>query len=140
MMRRSLASVLALVIPPSVALADECLRYNTSVEVTGYYGSVVFPGGPEFSDVRKGDERYVAAMLFLGPTGPCITADPTDDLTHTVTDVSVIHLACSDTSIYRKLDKLQGSPVTIRGKLFNADNARHKAAVLLGDCELVPTK
>jgi hypothetical protein len=53
-----------------------------------------------------------------------------------LSDVSVIQLICSSTSIYRKLEKRQCSPVMIKGKLFNSDNGNHRAAVLLGDCQL----
>jgi len=112
------ASILMLATP---ALANECLKYDQPATLTGYVGNAVFPGQPNYQDVRKGDAKETASLLFL--SAPACT-DGNGDYDG-VSTVPVVQLLCP------RLKAAPGSPVTVKGTLMPAQTAHHHAAVLL---------
>ncbi len=115
------ASILMLATP---ALANECLKYDQPATLTGYVGNAVFPGQPNYQDVRKGDAKETASLLFL--SSPACT-DGNGDYDG-VSTVPVVQLLCP------RLKASPGTPVTVKGTVIPAQTAHHHAAVLL-DCQ-----
>ncbi|WP_319530027.1 hypothetical protein [uncultured Cohaesibacter sp.] len=101
------------------------INSNTSRHATnlilGYplrasYSVFALPGPPEFESVRSGDRKDSAMFLYVSG-GVCINGKKGR--------YQAIHLACPD------LQFIEGTPVELKGELFEADNANHKSPVLM---------
>ncbi|MBN8994446.1 MAG: DUF4431 domain-containing protein [Rhizobiales bacterium] len=121
-MRAAIAASIFVLATP--AFADECLKYDQPATLTGYVGDAVFPGQPNYADVKKGDAKETASLLFLA-SPICTDGDGDYD---GVAVVPVVQLICPG------LKSSAGSPVTVKGTVIPAQTAHHHAAVLL-DCQ-----
>lgn len=121
MLRLALVLVAAVGSSASMAAAP-CFDYNKPVTLTGYVGTVTFPGQPNYEDVRHGDAKETVQVLFIGE--PICTNG--DDISDSVTAIAALQLACG-----KDFTKRAGSPVTIAGTLYGAISGHHHTAVLL---------
>ncbi len=113
------------------ALADECLEYEpTSVSVTGELHRATFPGRPNYSNFRAGDEAEV--YYVLKPIKPiCVRAGDAGDFWKTdKSDIDAIQLIL-DAKKYKKYRPLLRHKVTATGTLMPQMTGHHHTAVLL---------
>jgi hypothetical protein len=122
------AVCLGTVIAASGAAAADCLPYGQPVTITGYYGSVLFPGIPNYESVKSGDEPERVPMLFLDV--PICTGEDPEGIGEPVPSIAAIQLACSSEEIDR-FSRTEGDPMTVRGSLFAGHTGHHHTAVLL---------
>jgi len=128
MLKISIVSLLfiAFAIP---SLAAECLKYEPEiVELKGMVKRVVFPGRPNYENVKAGDEPEPYYVLFLSK-GVCVQGDPKDDINcEAEKDVKSIQLIIND---YKKYRPLLGKSVIVKGELLCAQTGHHHTNVLL---------
>jgi len=117
-------AVAVLAAPASAA----CLSYGSSVTLTGFYGTALFPGSPNYESVKTGDDPEWAALLFVVEPF-CMGEDP-EGLNEPDITVEVVQLACSSEQL-AGFKKSEGTPVTVSGELFGAHTGHHHASVLL---------
>jgi len=126
----SMVLVANLMIGCSTAVAN-CLSYGQSISITGYYGSIVLPGTPNYTSINDGDEVENIPFLFL-ETPVCTGEDPAG-FGESVPSIAMIQLACPS-ELISLFEESTGTPLTVTGSLFASHTGHHHTAILLS-CE-----
>jgi hypothetical protein len=113
------------------AIESHCLSYEPSVvKLTGILQRKVFPGPPNYEDLRRGDAPEVIWLLNLAAP-ICVNEDKAQpDLNPAHDKARTMHLVIP-AEFYSKYKELLGKQVTVTGTLFGAHTAHHRTPVLL---------
>jgi uncharacterized protein DUF4431 len=110
---------------------QRCLSYEPSViQLTGTLMHKVFPGPPNYKDLRSGDMPEVLWLLNL--TAPiCVDQDKAQpDLNPSHKKIRTIQLVLP-VEFFRKYENLLGKRIIVTGTLFGAHTIHHRTPVLL---------
>jgi hypothetical protein len=110
--------------------AGQCLQYETEkVTLSGVITERVFPGPPDYEDIKKGDRPETAWILHLDKPVCVVPRDPKDDIDEPESNVTDMHLI-----IYggcKKYKTLPGQQVIVRGTLTHSISGHHRTRVLV---------
>jgi hypothetical protein len=123
--------------------APQTFYYEPAKSVlSGTVKRVVFPGPPNYEDVKAGDAPQVCWILLLPRKANvrAIAGASTDEFNVPETGISDIQLAFTEPDAYQKHRRLLGKPVTVTGTLFHAHTGHHFTRVLLSVSSLRPAK
>jgi hypothetical protein len=116
----------------SVALAapEKILHYEPEIAILeGTIEAHTFPGLPNFSSIKKGDEAERGRYLRLRePVDVIASATDTDTNAETEKNVTLLHLTCDD-KVWKKLTP--GKQVLLRGTLFHQLTGHQHSRVLM---------
>jgi hypothetical protein len=112
-------------------IESRCLSYEPSVvKLTGILQHKVFPGPPNYEDLRRGDAPEVIWLLNLA-SPICVDQDKAQpDLNPAHKGIRTIHLVVP-VEFYSKYKDLLGKQVIVTGTLFGAHTVHHRTPVLL---------
>ena len=114
----------------SSAAAQKCLGYGPEVSLTGKLSSRVVPGPPNYSSIRKGDQKET--LILLTVTQPiCTTGDDPAGIDVPEKGLRDLQLAISKDKDWPVIRRLIGKRVTVSGKLFHAHTGHHRTKVLM---------
>jgi len=128
LIRHLFLPLLTVIILHGSAWASDCVKYGVQVEISGFYGEVVFPGPPNYENVRAGDASETASFLFL-ENAICISAGG-DEMELAIASTRVIQLSCPS-YIIGLLRDAAGKLSKVRGSLFAAHTAHHRTSALI---------
>jgi hypothetical protein len=124
--------IIILICFQNVVLAAPEKRLHYKPEVVTLAGTIeahTFPGLPNFSSIKEGDEAERGRYLRLSePVTVIVSATDTDTNAETEKDVTLLHLTCDD-KIWKKLTT--GKQVLLRGTLFHQLTGHHHSRVLM---------
>lgn len=123
------AAALLLFSTPPAPGARRVLSYGPRVTLTGRIQRVVFPGPPNYQDIRKGDAREVTWVLRL-PEAIDVKGHPRNEFDTPRQNVRELQMAV-DANLYRKHANLVGKRVVVTGTLFGEHTAHHRTPVLI---------
>ena len=107
-----------------------CLEYEPAeVELHGKLTRAIFPGLPNFEDVKKGDNPDVAWVLQL-PNPICVNAKQNDSLNEAAKDIKTVQLVILGEGM-KRYKALIGKKVVVKGGLFHGHTGHHHTEVLL---------
>ena len=111
--------------------APRCLSYEPAVvQLTGTLIHKVFPGPPNYEDLRRGDTPEVLWLLNLAAP-ICVDQDKEQpDLNPSHKKIRTIQLVLP-AEFYSKYKDLLGKQIIVTGKLFGAHTIHHRTPVLL---------
>lgn len=135
MLRTAYGVILSLFV--STAAYGQCLQADSPepVEVSGTLQFQIFPGPPNFEDVRKGDRPHPAYILRLN-SPICLTGD---NFTDEDVSGSQIHLMTDSDGMEAGLRSHVRQPVIITiSRAFARHTAHHKAPILAYVEEVAP--
>jgi len=126
-----LAIVFLLVIGAfSSAAAQKCFEYGPTVSITGKLSSRVVPGPPNYSSIRKGDQKETMILLTL--TEPiCTTGNDPAGIDVPEEGIRELQLAISKDEDWPAIRRLIGKRATVSGTLFHAHTGHHRTKVLM---------
>lgn len=112
-------------------IESRCLSYEPSVvKLTGILQHKVFPGPPNYEDLRRGDAPEVIWLLNLAAP-ICVDQDKAQpDLNPAHKKIRTIQLVLP-VEFYSKYKDLLGKQIIVTGKLFGAHTIHHRTPVLL---------
>jgi hypothetical protein len=113
-------------------VVSNCLDYQPSqVVLRGKLARQVFPGRPNFADLRKGDEPEDSLILHL--TKPiCVNDNTLVDMTADAeSNVQEVQLVVANNDDWKKASPLAGREITVSGSLFHRVTGHHHTAVLI---------
>ncbi len=132
--------ILSLFFVSSISLAKKQSFYfepNLS-KLSGTIALVTFPGSPNYSSIKDGDEAETGAYLVLDePIDVKLVPKIQIGNDESESNVTIIQLVPRNDSDWKKLEN--GSYVHITGTLFHAVWAHHHARVLLHAKEIQVT-
>lgn len=119
----------------TTGMADDCQQFRkASITLTGILRHVVFPGPPEYEDVKTGDEPEPRWVLDLKEP-ICVRGDPSSEFdSETVYDIRQIQLAHESWLGWyacHGCEALKDKAVIITGVLWGRQNGHHHTRVLL---------
>jgi hypothetical protein len=120
------------VMHPITGIVSNCLDYQPNqVVLRGKLARQVFPGRPNFADVRKGDEPEDSLILHL--TKPiCVNDNTSVDMTADAeSNVQEVQLVVANSDDWKKVAALAGSEIAVSGSLFHRVTGHHHTAVLI---------
>ena len=100
----------------------------------------IFPGPPNYADIRKGDRPEPTYILKLDQ-GTCATGDEFVDPNAMIDRVQIFPAFDSKNAkqLWRDLRRLKGSRVSVEGSdLFGAQTGHHHAPLVMGITAVVP--
>jgi hypothetical protein len=108
-----------------------CLSYEPAVvQLTGTLIHKVYPGPPDYKDLRRGDAPEVLWLLNLAMP-ICVDQDKEQpDLNASHKKIRTIQLVLP-VEFYSKYKDLLGKQIIVTGKLFGAHTIHHRTPVLL---------
>ena len=110
--------------------ASACLSYEPgTVELRGQVVAKVFPGPPNYQDVKRGDTPEETWLLNL-PGPICVASKPSDPLYPAASDTRQVQLVL-DPAQYSQYKHLVGREVVVSGRLFAAHTGHHRTPVLI---------
>jgi len=122
---------LALFASTEVVAVPGCLQYEpATVSLRGELTVEVFPGPPNFQDLKRGDQPEHVWVLTL-PKPVCVSAQPSDELYRAVPSVTRVQVGFDDVDKYKSYDSLLGHKVVVTGRLYPAHTVHHRTDVLL---------
>jgi hypothetical protein len=124
----SLAVIVLAAATYAPAEAQQCLKYDSQLSLTGKLYSKVFPGPPNYESIRKGDRKEIAWLLTLSKPICTLPGDPPDDAEANVPE---IQLVISQDADWKTVKSLAGQRVTVTGTLFHASTGHHRRNVLI---------
>jgi len=125
---RIIAAILAVLSVLGCRAAQACLDYAPSVvTLRGTLVVRVFPGPPNYEDVRSGDRLEEASLLLL-PQPVCANGVPGDSIAPAEHDVLSVHLVPSPSTIPAAL---RDREVIVTGTLFHSHTGHHRSNLLL---------
>jgi len=114
----------------STAAAQKCFEYGPTVSLSGKLSSKVVPGRPNYSSIRKGDQKEMLILVTL--TQPiCTTGNDPAGIDVPEKGLRDIQLAISKAENWPVIRRLIGKRVTVSGTLFHAHTGHHRTKVLL---------
>jgi hypothetical protein len=106
-----------------------CLKYEPEVvDLQGTVKRVVFPGPPNYENIKNGDEAEPYWVLYL-PKEICVQGDPKDEF-NSETEKNVTSLQLMDVD-YRQDRSLLGKSVVVQGTLMHSFTGHHHTPVLI---------
>jgi hypothetical protein len=136
-MQRNLASLCAscviACIPWQAAAACLDVRQSTGLIFEGFLAHHIFPGPPNYEDVRRGDQPEPAYILQLDQP-VCATGDEFVNENKKIDRVQIYPGQESSTSrrLWKEMRRMVGQRVSVEGKsAFGAHTAHHHAPLLL---------
>jgi hypothetical protein len=114
----------------SFAHAQECVKYDTSVTLTGTLRSQVFPGPPNYESIKRGDRKERAIILTMA-TPVCTTGDNPSGFDVPETNIRDLQLVITNASHWRIVERRLRKRVVVTGTLFHAHTGHHRTKVLL---------
>jgi hypothetical protein len=116
--------------PASAACID--VKQSDRLSFQGTLSHKVFPGAPNFEDVRKGDAREAAYILRLDAP-ICAVGDDSLDAGESFDRIQLLpDEARPDPTLSRTLRRLVGKPVLVQGaSAFGAHTGHHHAPLLV---------
>lgn len=126
---------------PSIAQSRQgCLSYQPVVKLSGTIVSKTYPGPPEYTSIRHGDEPETYWLLAL-PMPVCVDEDQASpDVNPAVKNIRRIQLVFPDETVYKKYRRLLWKRVVATGTLYGGTTIHHKTRVLLDVESLVKAK
>jgi hypothetical protein len=110
--------------------AEPCLRYEPEkVSLAGVIAERVFPGPPNYENIKKGDRPETAWILHLDKPVCVAPLDPKDDIDEPESNVTDMHLIIYDG--YKKYEALPGKQVIVHGTLTHSISGHHRTRVLI---------
>jgi hypothetical protein len=110
--------------------AGPCFHYeHEKVSLTGIITERVFPGPPNYENIKKGDRPEAAWILHLDKPVCVVPSDPKDDIDEPESNVTNMHLIIFGS--YKKYRDLLGKQVTVRGILTHSISGHHRTRVLI---------
>lgn len=110
--------------------ADPCLQYEPKKNsLTGIIAERVFPGPPNYENIKKGDRPETAWILHLDKPVCVVPADPKDDIDVPESSVTDMHLIIYGS--YKKYEALLGKHVIVHGTLTHSISGHHRTRVLI---------
>ncbi|HEY6010791.1 MAG TPA: DUF4431 domain-containing protein [Nitrospirota bacterium] len=110
--------------------ADPCLRYEPEkVSLTGIITERVFPGPPNYENIKKGDRPETAWILHLDKPVCVVPVNPKDDIDEPESNVTDMHLIIFGS--YKKYEALLGKQVVAHGSLTHSITGHHRTRVLI---------
>jgi hypothetical protein len=130
-----LVLVLGLTCAAAPLFAGPCidLKLSPSFRFEGVLTHKVFPGAPNYADVRKGDKPEPAYVLRLQKS-ICLTGDEFIDAQKQVDRIQIFpeETDKETKTLWKQLRKLVGKSVIVEGsKPFGAHTGHHHAPLLL---------
>jgi len=130
-----LALVSILFVANEPGLANPCLDITQphSFRFKGVLTHKVFPGPPNYQDVRKGDKPESAYILQLAKP-ICVSGDEFVDPNAQIERIQIFpqYADTKDEALWRALRNLVGRSVVVEGKEpFGAQTGHHHAPLLL---------
>ena len=114
----------------SAATAQKCFEYGPTVSLTGKLSSKIVPGPPNYSSIRKGDQKETLILVTL--TQPiCTTGNDPAGIDVPETGLRDIQLSISKDNDWPVIRRLIGKRVTVSGTLFHAHTGHHRTKVLM---------
>ncbi len=114
----------------SSAVAQKCFEYGPTVALTGKVSSRVFPGPPNYSSIRKGDQKETLILLTL--TKPiCTSGDDPAGVDVPEKGVLDLQLAITKDEDWAAIRRLIGKRATVNGILFHGHTAHHRTRLLM---------
>jgi len=114
----------------SAFAAPPCLAYEPSpVQLTGHIRQETFPGPPNYTSIKDGDDPEVSWILQLAEP-LCVQAAPSDDMCESVSNETRVQLVLQ-AEHYRQFRRLLGRRVSVQGTLFCAHTGHHHTKVLI---------
>jgi hypothetical protein len=127
---------LGLCLLPFAAHAESCNQYEPAVaSLSGTLTRQVFPGGPGFEDLVRGDTPQVGFYLSLSEP-LCMNGNGNEPQISADDNESLVQLVLQPTD-YDNLRPYLDQPVVLTGNLFGATTAFHHTRVLLRQVQLV---
>jgi len=120
----------------SPARAD-CLDVNDRAALVfrGQLSFHVFPGSPNYEDVRKGDRAEPGFLLKL-ETPICVRGD---DFIESDRSIGTLHVFSSDRNVDMNLKRLAGKQVVVNGaNAFGAHTMHHRAPLVVEAASVGP--
>jgi hypothetical protein len=110
----------------------DCLKYEPAVvSVTGRLVQRVFPGPPNYENVKAGDARETQWLVRLS-SSVCVDGGPASELnTEAEPGITEIQLVITRSSDWKRYASLLRKDVRVTGMLFHAHTAHHRTPVLL---------
>ncbi len=110
--------------------ADPCLKYEREkISLAGVITERVFPGPPNYENIRKGDAPETAWILHLDTPVCVVPIDPKDDIDEPESNVTDMHLIIYGS--YKKYEALPGKRVIVSGTLTHSISGHHRTRVLI---------
>ena len=116
---------------PQVADDHSCLSYDSPAKLVGTISRHTYPGPPNYESIEEGDEAETG--LYLDLNEPVCTDESTDGVNEAKSGVKQIQLVVADKAMSERLNSLQGSVITVQGRLFSSITGHHHAPLLLED-------
>jgi hypothetical protein len=122
-----------LMIPASFASDKECWNESKACVVSGTLETRVYPGPPEYEDIKKGDAKEEGLYLKLDHPLTIHFKDWDKSGAPATESISLMHIAGEfDVVRFYKLAEMKKKPrITIKGKIFESFNAHHHTHFLL---------
>ena len=117
---------------PNIGSQGDCLSYEpVEVKLTGRVSTKIFPGPPEYTSIKGGDEPEQAWILHLAKP-ICTKADQNSEVNEAEDHVSDVQLVLRDKNHFSEVRRLnKKGAVTLTGTLFHSVTAHHHAKVLM---------
>ncbi len=107
-----------------------CLQYEPiKVSLDGIITERVFPGPPNYENIKKGDTPETAWILHLDKPVCVVPVDPKDDIDEPESNVTDMHLIVHGG--YEKYESLLGKHVIVHGSLTHSITGHHRTRVLI---------
>lgn len=127
-MNRILAFCLLIFSSAVFASEPQCFKYEpTVVNLSGTIKKIVFPGPPNYEDIKKGDTPEPYWVLFIKKP-ICVVAAPDDEFNETESNVVSLQLIIDNYAPYKGF---VGKNVVVTGKLTHAISGHHHTKVLI---------
>ncbi len=129
-LRLIVAVIINLFFATSAFCADACLKYEPEkIALSGIITKQVFPGPPNYEDIKEGDRPETAWILHLDKPVCVVPVDPKDDIDVPESNVTDMHLIIFGS--YKKYKALVGKRVIVQGTLTHAISGHHRTRVLI---------
>jgi hypothetical protein len=115
------------------------LKQSQTVSFEGSLTHKVFPGPPNYEDVRKGDKPEPAYILQLRKP-IYVSGDESLDPKQQIDRIQIFPESADDKPLWNALRKLAGKSVKVEGsEPFGAITGHHHAPLLLPITKIAPT-
>jgi len=118
-------------ISTSFAIDKECWNESKACVVTGTLETHVYPGPPEYEDIKKGDAKENSLYLKLDHPIIIHFKDWEKNDAPATESISLMQIAVVSPRFYKLADKKKKCHVTIKGEIFASFNAHHHTPFLI---------
>ena len=115
----------------SASPQEDCLSYQThDIQLTGRILKKVFPGPPNYENIKEGDLPEEAWIIRLAKP-ICVKANKQDEDDVAENDVSELQLVLRGNQFAQIRRLMKRGAVTVTGYLFHSSTGHHHTAVLM---------